>query len=325
MRAIYSAAHIETRRLAEIGSEQQTGVTQGQLLKKHLKWAKKLGAIAVPAACRASAVEVQDICFFVVCTTTGFLSPGLSAHLANHLRLRSTVKRVDIVGMGCHAGLNAMATAAHWAEANPGKPALMFCCEIVSAGYVWDASQPDIAVALTNSLFGDGSAAAVLMCPTPARPVNLPRLGPRAMLYGFESLLLPDSLDTLCYEWLDSCNKFSFTISPQVPYLMGLKIPVMVDRLLDQHRLKRSDIAHWVVHSGGKKVLDSVIYSLGLSKHAVRHSLNSLRTMGNMSSGSFLWAYQSLLREQVVKPNDFGVFITMGPGAGVECGLWRAQ
>lgn len=31
----------------------------------------------------------------------------------------------------------------------------------------------------------------------------------------------------------------------QVPYLMGLKIPLMVKRLLDQHRLKREDITHW--------------------------------------------------------------------------------
>ena len=142
MRAIYSAAHIESRRLAEIGSEQTRGTTQGHLLDKHLRWAKKLGAVAIPAACAASGIEVQDVCFIVVCTTTGFLSPGLSAHIANHVRLPSTIQRVDIVGMGCHAGLNAMATAAHWAEANPGKPALMFACEVVSAGSMCDSSKP---------------------------------------------------------------------------------------------------------------------------------------------------------------------------------------
>jgi len=323
MRAIYSAAHIESRRLAEIASEQKTGVTQGQLLDKHLRWAKKLGAVACPTACKAAGIEVQDVCFLVTCTTTGFLSPGLSAHIANTLKLPSTIQRADIVGMGCHAGLNCMATAAHWAAANPGKPALMFACEIVSAGYLWDASKPEIAVALTNSLFGDGSAAAVLICPTPNKPIASPPSAPRPMLYGFESLLLPDSLDSLCYNWLDNYHKFSFTISPEVPYLMGLKIPGMVHRLLEQHRLKREDIAHWVIHSGGKKVLDSVMYSLGISKHAIRHSLNSLRAMGNMSSGSFLWAYDALLREQVAKSGEFGMFITMGPGAGVECALWR--
>jgi len=146
---------------------------------------------------------------------------------------------------------------------------------------------------------------------------------PRAVIYGFESLILPDSLNSLCYDWLDKHNKFSFTISPEVPYLMGLKIPEMVQRLLRQHNIKQDKIAHWIIHSGGKKVLDSVMYSLGLSRHAIRHSLSSLRKMGNMSSGSFLWAYDSLLREKVAKRGDFGVFITMGPGAGMECALWR--
>ena len=234
MRAIYSAAHIESRRLAEIGSEQERGTTQGHLLAKHLRWAKKLAAVAIPAACEAAGVTKDEIGFLVVCTTTGFLSPGLSAHVANHVRLTQHIQRVDIVGMGCHAGLNAMATAAHWAEANPGKPALMFCCEVVSAGYMWDSAKPDIAIALTNSLFGDGSAAAVLICPTPDRPIESTPSRPRPALYGFESLLLPDSLDSLCYQWLDDYHKFSFTISPQVPYLMGLKIPGMVHRLLEQ-------------------------------------------------------------------------------------------
>ena len=46
--------------------------------------------------------------------------------------------------------------------------------------------------------------------------------------------------------------------------------------------------------------------------------------MGNMSSGSFLWAYDSLLREKIAKQGEYGMFITMGPGAGVELCLWSA-
>ena len=53
------------------------------------------------------------------------------------------------------------------------------------------------------------------------------------------------------------------------------------------------------------------------------HSLSSLKQKGNMSSASFLWAYDALLREGGAKRGEYGVFITMGPGAGVECALWR--
>ena len=66
-----------------------------------------------------------------------------------------------------------------------------------------------------------------------------------------------------------------------------------------------------------------MLYSLGLSKHDIRHSLSSLKQKGNMSSASFLWAYDALLREGACKPGDYGLFITMGPGAGIEGALWR--
>ena len=82
MRAIYSAAHIETRHLAQIGDEQARGTTQGQLLDKHLRWAKTLSEVAIPMACASAGVRLEDIAYLVVCTTTGFLSPGLSAHVS---------------------------------------------------------------------------------------------------------------------------------------------------------------------------------------------------------------------------------------------------
>ena len=70
-------------------------------------------------------------------------------------------------------------------------------------------------------------------------------------------------------------------------------------------------------------MLDSVIYSLGLSKHDVRHTLETLRTNGNMSSASFLWSYKKLLEEGDCTGGQHGVFITMGPGAAVESALFR--
>ena len=71
------------------------------------------------------------------------------------------------------------------------------------------------------------------------------------------------------------------------------------------------------------QVLDCVMYSLGLSKHDIRYSLSTMQKMGNMSSGSFLWSYSGLASEGSFKQGEYGVFITMGPGAGVECALWR--
>jgi len=300
-------------------------VSQGYLNEKHLKWAKKMAEGSVPVALSQAGVELADINYLCVCTTTGFLSPGLSAHIAQHLGMHCFIQRADIVGMGCHAGINGLRTTGQWAEANPGQSALLVCVEVCSAGYFWDRNDQDMSVALTNSLFGDGCAACVLRAPSDSGNIRSLEGGGKLepTIYGYEAMLLPNTLDALCYNYDDARSKFSFIIQPAVPYLIGLQIPKMVDKLLDRFKLKKSDIAHWVVHSGGKKVLDCVQYSLGLSRHDIRHSLSSLEAMGNMSSCSFLWTYDSLLREGTCKPGDYGLFITMGPGAGIECALWR--
>ena len=223
--------------------------------------------------------------------------------------------------------------------------------QVVSAAYLWDSTRQDVAVALTDSLFGDGCAAAILRCdlaaaarstlPTcafsstsPVSPLEaalgltLPsdshQLGPEQVvpeLLGFESLLLPGTLDALQYTWDETHHKYSFTISADVPYLIGHEMPQLIARLLSRFRLEISAISHWCVHSGGKKVLDSVVYSLGLSRHDVRHTLSTLHSNGNMSSASFLWSYQKLLAEGAVSKGQYGVFITMGPGAAVESAL----
>ena len=49
------------------------------------------------------------------------------------------------------------------------------------------------------------------------------------------------------------------------------------------------------------QVLDSMVYSLGITKHDVRHTVSTLRDYGNISSGAFLLAFERLQREGTVK------------------------
>ncbi|MCO6693174.1 type III polyketide synthase, partial [Streptomyces sp. Vc17.3-30] len=80
----------------------------------------------------------------------------------------------------------------------------------------------------------------------------------------------------------------SFSLDADVPYVVGAHAETAVARLLDGTGLGIEDIDHWVVHSGGKKVIDAIRVNLGLSRHAVRHTTGVLRDQGNVSSGSFL-------------------------------------
>ena len=96
-----------------------------------------------------------------------------------------------------------------------------------------------------------------------------------------------------------------------------------IDRLLETHGLKRRDISHWIVHSGGKKVIDAIKYNIGITEHDVRHTTSVLRDLGNLSSGSFLFSLKRLLDEGVVRRGDYAVLMTMGPGSTIETALVR--
>jgi predicted naringenin-chalcone synthase len=297
--------------------------TQGELLRKHRVTAVDIGSRAIRACLENIAANVSDVGYICCVTTTGFLSPGLSAFISRELGLAHHCGRLDVVGMGCNAGLNALNATAGWATANRGKIAIMLCVEICSAGYVLDGSMRS---GVVNSLFGDGAAAAAIVAEEERGPQSMKRGGNQSMkpsILKFNSCLITSAIDAMRYDWDDVHGKFSFYIDSEVPYVIGAHAEETINSLLSGTGLRRSEIRHWLVHSGGKKVIDAVRVNLGLAPHDLRHTTSVLHDYGNLSSGSFLFSYQRLLDEHVVQPGDYGIMMTMGPGSTIETALLR--
>jgi predicted naringenin-chalcone synthase len=219
--------------------------------------------------------------------------------------------------MGCNAGLNSLNAVAGWARTHPGKLAVMVCVEACSAAYVFDGT---MRTSVVNSLFGDGSAAIAVVAGESAG-WDVTKRGPRIL--KFASCIIPEALEAMRYDWDGDQDRFSFFLDPDVPYVVGAHAELVIGKLLAGTGLRRSDIGHWLVHSGGKKVIDSVMVNLGLTRHDVRHTLGVLRDYGNLSSGSFLFSYERLLEEGVTQPGEYGVLMTMGPGSTIETALVR--
>jgi 3,5-dihydroxyphenylacetyl-CoA synthase len=290
--------------------------TQGELLDKHKALAVDMGARAIDACLKDAGATLADIAHLCCVTSTGFLTPGLSALLIREMGLATSCSRADIVGMGCNAGLNALNVTSAWSTAHPGQLSVLLCAEACSAAYVFDSS---MRTAVVNSLFGDGAAAIALISgqgnglPAPAAE------GPRVL--SFAAHIITDALDAMRYDWDGTQGKFSFFLDPDIPYVVGANAELVIGRLLSGTALRRGDISHWLIHSGGKKVIDAVRVNLGLTRHDVRHTTGVLRDYGNVSSGSFLFSYQRLVRERVTRPGDYGVLMTMGPGSTIETAL----
>jgi 3,5-dihydroxyphenylacetyl-CoA synthase len=290
--------------------------TQEDLLAKHRALALDMGTRAISASLANAGAGIDDIGHLCCVTTTGFLTPGLSALLIREMGIAPRCSRVDVVGMGCNAGLNALGVTAAWSAAHPDQLAVLLCAEACSAAYVFDST---MRTAVVNSLFGDGAAAIVLTGNDAGDSLLPASRGPRIL--SFASHIITDALAAMRYDWDGSQGKFSFYLDPDIPYVVGAHAELVLDRLLAGTGLRRSDISHWLVHSGGKKVIDAVRVKLGLTRHDVRHTIGVMRDYGNLSSGSFLFSYERLLREGAAKPGDYGVLMTMGPGSTIETAL----
>jgi polyketide synthase Type III len=265
------------------------------------------------ACLKRAGAALSDLRHLCCVTSTGFLTPGLSALLIRELGIDPHCSRSDIVGMGCNAGLNALNVVAGWSAAHPGELAVVLCTEACSAAYAIDGS---MRTAVVNSLFGDGAAALALISDEPGAAA--PR-GPRVLKVA--SFLITDAIDAMRYDWDRDQDRFSFFLDPQIPYVVGAHAEIVVDRLLAGTGVRRSEVAHWLVHSGGKKVIDAVVVNLGISRHDVRHTVGVLRDHGNVSSGSFLFSYERLVDEDIARPGEYGVLMTMGPGSTIETAL----
>lgn len=308
----FFTSHITTRHLylPEPLDGKLPDESNQELIDKHLNGALEIGPLAIEECLKPIGCAPYDIDFFCAISSTGFLCPGITAHLAKEMGFRENVYRADMLGMGCNAGLNGLRHVAALAQANPGQLGLLLCVEICSAAYVYNRT---VNSAVVNSLFGDGIAAALVRYDD----TDSWQQGP--IVADFESHMVAESIDEMKFELQDT--KLSFYLGRDIPYLIGSNVEKPLNRLLGRHKLKRRDIDHWVVHSGGKKVIDAIEYNIGLTDHDVRHTLSVLKNYGNLSSASFLFSYKELLREKVAQKGDLGVAITMGPGTTIETAL----
>lgn len=312
---LFSGGHIAGRYLTlpeDIRGGANLTETGEELAEKHRALAISSGRSVVERALQEADIQAEDIDYIVCVTSTGFLCPGLSAHLTKQAKLRPDVHRLDVVGMGCNAGLNALQPLVNYLSLSQSGYGLLVCAEICSASYVFDMT---MRTAVVNSLFGDGVAAAVIGFDKDQAKSRGPEI------HGFVSHILTDRIDAMRFDY--DRGRYSFFLDRDIPYVIGENAEIPINRLLGLHGVAQHEVKHWIIHSGGRKVIDAIKFGLGISSHAVRHTDSVLHDLGNLSSGSFLFSHQRLLAENSAEVGDFAVMMTMGPGMTIECCLAR--
>ena len=285
--------------------------TKGDVLEtdpdRHLERFLKFGrTTAVAAARRALAeagVKTHEIAGLVVNTCTGYLCPGLSSYVAADLGLRTSTSFQDLMGMGCGAAIPNLEAAAGMLARNGEGPVLSIAVEVCTAT-IFPSHEPDLVV--SNSIFSDGAAAAVLDRETHNRPGGLARM------VDFATGIFPKYREDLRYR--TEGGRLRNQLSKRVPVIGAHTATDVATRLLARHGLSRDDVAWWAVHPGGTVVLAQVAKKLELADEALRFSYNVFENYGNMSSPSVLFVLRKILDSKQPQPGQKGMLLAFGAG-----------
>lgn len=313
---LHASAEVETRHTAL--PLKDCGVLQGAeaVNDRYIDEAIVLGERALRRALDAAGLRAADLDLLIVTSVTGVAVPSLDARLIPRLGLRRDIRRLPIFGLGCVAGAAALGRLHDYLLGWPGQTAALLAVELCSLN--WPTSGITPADMVASGLFGDG-AVALIACGGQADAVYGPGAGPRVI--ASRSAVYPDSGDAL--GWRLSTDCFRIVLTTELPAVVERGLADSVTGFLAEHDLTIDDIASWICHPGGPKVIDAVQRALKLPDQAVAASRRSLAEVGNMSSASVLHILEMISDTERPPPGSPGLMIGLGPGVSAELVLLR--
>ena len=85
-----------------------------------------------------------------------------------------------------------------------------------------------------------------------------------------------------------------------------------IGKLLGEHGLTIKDVRYWIVHPGGRKILDNLGASLGIETH-LNHSRAVLAEYGNIGASSLLFVLKEVMETRPTA-GSYGLMVSFGPG-----------
>lgn len=294
---------IDARRLAVAKLEDVFQIDPDTLSERFLRNAPALATEAASRATKNAGLLIADIDALVVSTCTGYLCPGLSGYVVERLGLRSDVQAYDLVGQGCAAALPNMQLGRALLLGGNCRNVLSICVEVSSAAMYLD---DDPGVLISACLFGDGAGAAVL-----SREASQ---GARSIEWADStSLVVPEHRGALQFE--SRGGMLRNILTREVPRLAADNALAVLTTVLDRARVRPSDVRTWIMHAGGRDVLQAIEERFELTKPDLRYSAEILREYGNLSSAFVYFVLQAALADHA--PDGWWWLSSFG--AGFSC------
>ncbi len=305
IRATFSHPSIHKRHFAVDDPAHIFNETPDQRVARFTEQSVELAAQAVLEALDKVGVGVDRVDGLVVNTCTGYICPGVSTYLAQRLGLSCSARLYDLVGSGCGGALPNLQVAES-ILATSGAVIVSVSVEICSAAFQMGN---DLSLILSNALFGDGAAAAVLW----KKPAGF-------QMVASAGRYVPEQREAI--RFVHKHGQLHNQLSTDLPELVRKAAAEVVADLLSRHSLRVEDIGEWALHTGGEKIINAVRDEIGIPEERLWATRKVLSQYGNMSSPT-VWFVLDEILQGGIRPGAWCVMVAYGAGLSAHAFLLR--
>ena len=260
-------------------------------------------------------INTFGVTHLITVTCTGLSAPGIGPELIEILNLPKDVFYTSVNFLGCNAAFHALKIADMIAKTDEHAKVLIVCVELCTLHFQPKNNHDNL---LSNTIFGDGSAAMIITSDSYANQQDYAGL----TINGFYSLLLNKGKDLM--GWNITPVNFEMILDSKIPDFIGDEINEIVLFASKKFNIEPKSITNWAIHPGGKKILDTIKNKLQLYDEDLKPSYKILDEYGNMSSPTILFVLNDLMQKKHNK--DETVFsIGFGPGLSIETALFSYE
>jgi alkylresorcinol/alkylpyrone synthase len=257
-------------------------------------------------------VDPREIGTVVTATLYSLGGPTLAHRLVDHFGMAPDTDKYHVVGVGCASAVPLMRLLSQSLSHHPGKLGLVVAAESMSGILMGARGDDTKAKVVGSAIFGDGCAAALL-----------------AEDPGAEG---PEILATKVHQIAGTLDAVSLELAPgdsylhlnrDLPDVAAADLGELADGFLDSAGLDRTEIDHWIVHPGGRRIIDCVQSALSLSDEDVAVSREVLANHGNIGTPSIFYVLHQAIEQRAPGRGERGLVVTVGPG--ITVGLMLLQ
>jgi len=232
--------------------------------------------------------------------------PSLAHRLIEHYELDPATDKYHLTAVGCASAVPLLRLAAQILHANPLRETLIVAADSMSS-ILTPAREDDPRVKTVGSaLFGDGCAVALLSARRDAS-------GPEIVATAVHQI--PGTLGAVEL----TCDEHGshLDLAPRLPDIAAEALAELADGFLAANRVEREQIAHWMLHPGGRRIVEQARDALDLDDEDVAVSWQALAEHGNVGTPSIFYVLDATIRERRPEAGELGLAVTIGPGVSV--------